>query len=187
MRKLSARLRGYEEAEERAARVAMARLQPTPQSSPSAPKEPAPKVAAAAAESRSRGAVETPFAGIRAPEPTPTAATARAAGARLEHASGWSIAIAPGSEMVIGRPDPVTGAVPEIDLGALDTERTLSRRHARLIGRDGAYYLREEIGTSNGTWVGGERLASGVEHRLADRDRLRLGRLDFVFRLGGPA
>ena len=89
--------------------------------------------------------------------------------------------------MVIGRPDPVTGAVPEIDLGALDVERTLSRRHARLIGRDGGFFLREEIGTANGTWVGGERIPAGVEHRLADRDRLRFGRLDFVFRLGGKA
>jgi len=173
MRKLSARLRKYEEEEERAARVGMARLQP--------PQAPAP-----AADGRPRGAAETPYAGIRAPGPAP-AAPVPAAGARLEHASGWSIAIVPGATLVIGRPDPVTGAVPEIDLGALDTERTLSRRHARLIGRDGGYFLREEIGTSNGTWVGGVRLASGVEHPLADRDRLRFGRLDFLFRLGGPA
>ncbi|MBP9144939.1 MAG: cyclic nucleotide-binding domain-containing protein [Thermoanaerobaculia bacterium] len=175
MRKLSARLRKYEEEEERAARVGMERLQPPPQ------------VPAPAADGRPRGAAETPYAGIRAPGPAPAAAPVPAAGARLEHASGWSIAIVPGATLVIGRPDPVTGAVPEIDLGALDTERTLSRRHARLIGRDGGYFLREEIGTSNGTWVGGVRLASGVEHPLADRDRLRFGRLDFLFRLGGPA
>ena len=75
----------------------------------------------------------------------------------------------------------------KIDLGVLDVERTLSRRHARLIGRDGGFFLREEIGTANGTWVGGERIPAGVEHRLADRDRLRFGRLDFVFRLGGKA
>jgi hypothetical protein len=31
------------------------------------------------------------------------------------------------------------------------------------------------------------RLAAGVEHPLADQDRLRFGRLDFVFRLGGSA
>lgn len=188
MRKLSARLRGYEEAEERAAQVGMARLQekaPSPAPAPDA-KEPAQRVPAVA-EPRPHGAAETPYAGIRAPAPAQAAASARAVGARLEHASGWSIAIAPGRELVIGRPDPVTGAVPEIDLGALDTERTLSRRHARLIGRDGGYFLREEIGTSNGTWVGGERLAAGVEHRLADRDRLRFGRLDFVFRLDGTA
>ncbi|MEO8198854.1 MAG: cyclic nucleotide-binding domain-containing protein [Thermoanaerobaculia bacterium] len=179
MRKLSARLRRYEEQEERAAKVGMARLH---EKAPSSPKEPP-----SAADGRPRGGLGTPSADVRAPGPAPAAATARAVGAHLEHSSGWSVAIVPGSEVIIGRPDPVTGAVPEIDLGALDTERTLSRRHARLIGRDGCYFLREEIGTSNGTWVGGERLASGVEHQLADQDRLRFGRLDFVFRLGGPA
>ena len=184
MRKLSARLRGYEEAEERAARVGMARLQ---QPAAAAAPQAAPAAPGAASNVPPLGGFKTPYAGIRAPEPTPSPAPATATGARLEHASGWSIAIVPGRELVIGRPDPVTGAVPEIDLGALDTERTLSRRHARIIGRDGGYFLREEIGTSNGTWVGGERLAAGVEHRLADRDRLRLGRLDFVFRLDGPA
>lgn len=184
MRKLSARLRGYEEAEERAARVGMERLQPK---APSPAQEPAVQEPALAAEARPRAAAETPYAGIRAPAPAAAAAAASNPGARLEHASGWSIAIATGSEMVIGRPDPVTGAVPEIDLGALDVERTLSRRHARLIGRDGGFFLREEIGTANGTWVGGERIPAGVEHRLADRDRLRFGRLDFVFRLGGKA
>lgn len=157
MRKLSARLRAYEEQEERAARVGMARLH---EKAPPVAPEPAPKAAAAAA---------------------------RPAGARLEHASGWSIAIVPEGEFVIGRPDPVTGAVPEIDLGGLDTERTLSRRHARLIGREGRYFLREEIGTSNGTWVGSLRLPAGVEQPLADGDRLRFGRLDLVFRLGGAA
>ncbi len=200
MRKLSARLRGYEEQEERAAKVGMARLQPSSAASAASPSSPSsaaspgspgspasPKAPASAAAGPPRGGFETPYAGIRAPELAAATAAARGAAARLEHASGWSMSILPGSELVIGRPDPVTGAVPEIDLGALDTERTLSRRHARLIGRDGSYFLREEIGTSNGTWVGGERLASGVERRLADRDRLRFGRLDFVFRLGGPA
>lgn len=178
MRKLSARLRGYEEQEERAARVGMALLQQN-----AAPATPT-AVPATAAPS---GGFETPYSGIRAPGPVAPAATPAAAGARLEHASGRSIAIEAGGEQVIGRPDPVTGAVPEIDLGGLDTERTLSRRHARIIGRDGRYFLREEVGTSNGTWVGSVRLAAGVEHPLADQDRLRFGRLDFVFRLGGPA
>lgn len=177
MRKLSARLRGYEEQEERAARVGMALLQPNT----------APETPQAAPNAAPAGGFETPYAGIRAPGPAPSAAPPGTGGARLEHASGRAIPIASGGEQVIGRPDPVTGAVPEIDLGGLDTERTLSRRHARIIVRDGRYFLREEIGTSNGTWVGSVRLASGVEHPLADRDRLRFGRLDFVFRLSGSA
>lgn len=189
MRKLSARLRGYEEQEERAARVGMAMLQPNvaPSAAPNVAPNVAPSVASVAASAVPAGGFETPYAGIRAPGPVPSAAPPGTAGARLEHASGRTIPIESAGEQVIGRPDPVTGAVPEIDLGGLDTERTLSRRHARIIGRDGRYFLREEIGTANGTWVGSVRLAAGVEHPLADQDRLRFGRLDFVFRLGGPA
>ncbi|MEO8276562.1 MAG: cyclic nucleotide-binding domain-containing protein [Thermoanaerobaculia bacterium] len=200
MRKLSARLRGYEEQEERAARAGMARLTPKAPASPAAPMSPAASASSASStspaapqpapppvEGRPRAAAETPYAGIRAPGPMLAAVSARAAGARLEHASGWSILIQPGSELVIGRPDPVTGAVPEIDLSPLDTERSLSRRHARIIGRDGNFFLREEVGTSNGTWVGADRLSSGVERQLADKDRLRFGRLDFVFRHGESA
>ncbi len=73
--------------------------------------------------------------------------------------------------------------MPEIDIGSLDKERTLSRRHARIVRRGGHFFLREEVGTANGTWVGADRMQSGVERELKNGDRIRFGRIDFVLRL----
>ncbi len=89
-------------------------------------------------------------------------------------------------EVGVGRLDPVTELSPEIDLTALDPQRSLSRRHARVVCRDGRFYLREEIGTANGTFVEGERLATGVERLLEPGARVRFGRVDFVFRSAEP-
>lgn len=168
MRKLSGRLRAFEEQEERAGQAALAAMGAQ-----------GPMAAMAARAAVSAIADHSPRAVLGA------MTTDGAPAARLEHASGWSIALAAGADLVVGRPDPVTGAVPEIDLGALDKEKTLSRRHARFRFHDGRFHLLEEVGTANGTWVGADRLASGVERALADGDTLRFGRLDFVFRLGG--
>ncbi len=119
----------------------------------------------------------------------PTAAAAdivnsEEAAARLVHASGHVFALGAGCDFVVGRFDPVTETSPEIDLGTLDDQRSTSRRHARITERAGRFYVREEVGTANGTWVGAERLASGVERELADGDTLRFGRVDLTFRRG---
>jgi CRP-like cAMP-binding protein len=104
---------------------------------------------------------------------------------RLEHAeTGRVFQLAADHDSTVGRFDPVTEMAPDVDLTELDTQRSTSRRHARLAARDGRYYLREEIGTANGTFVGGERLVTGVERELQDGDALRFGRVDLVFRLG---
>lgn len=117
--------------------------------------------------------------------PAPDAAGAGAAAARLEHAeSGHSFPIAADRDSIVGRFDPVTETSPEIDLGEIDTQRTTSRRHARVRPRGGRYFVVEEVGTANGTWLGQERLPNGVERELADGDRLRFGLVDLVFRLG---
>jgi hypothetical protein len=158
LRKLSGRVRRYEEEEERAVKAARSALGEL--SRTDVPRE----------------AVEV--AGVAA-APAPGAASAR-----LEHASGKSFPLADGAEVVVGRFDPVTETSPEVDLGTVDDQRSTSRRHARIAGRGGRFYLREEVGTANGTWVGAERLASGVERELADGDTLRFGRVDLVFRLG---
>lgn len=79
------------------------------------------------------------------------------------------------AELLVGRPDPVTGLVPEINLGPLDSQRSLSRRHAKIVNEGGMLFLREEVGTSNGTFVNGERLATGQARPLAVGDEVRFG------------
>ncbi|MCB1601815.1 MAG: cyclic nucleotide-binding domain-containing protein [Lysobacterales bacterium] len=81
-------------------------------------------------------------------------------------------------ELLVGRPDPVTGILPEINLGPLDTQRSLSRRHAKVVIEGGMPFLREEVGTTNGTYVNGERLPTGQARPLAIGDTLRFGSVE---------
>ena len=88
-----------------------------------------------------------------------------------------------GREGVVGRADPARGFTPDVDLTKLDTERTLSRRHARVHWRDDGVYVQEETAARNGTFVNGRRLGPGEEVRLQDTDRVRFGLVETVFRL----
>jgi hypothetical protein len=114
------------------------------------------------------------------PDAGATPLPAAAAGAFvLDHAEGRIVLPDVAGECVVGRPDPVTGAIPEIDLGPLDLARSLSRRHARLLlDGQGGIALREESGVSNGTWVNGEKLAPGRIVALNCGDTLRFGAIE---------
>ncbi len=58
---------------------------------------------------------------------------------------------------------------------------TISARHAVILRRDAAWWL-EDFGSTNGTWVGGRRLESGVPEVVRSGDLLQFGsvRLRFV-------
>jgi CRP-like cAMP-binding protein len=112
------------------------------------------------------------------PPPTPSAA-ARAAPLRLHHAgSGQQFALHGGTEFLVGRPDPVTGINPEINLGPLDLSRSLSRRHAKIMLADGQVLLREDVGTTNGTFVNGVRIRTGEPVTLKAGDKLKFGSVE---------
>jgi len=63
---------------------------------------------------------------------------------------------------LIGRNDPVTGHVPDVDLTDGDIKRSVSRRHAKLVFENGNFFLVEEPGTLNGTFVNNKKIQSGV-------------------------
>lgn len=86
-------------------------------------------------------------------------------------------------ESVVGRFDRASGFTPELDLSKLDTERTMSRRHAKIVSRDGQYFLREDTATRNGTFVNDQRLEAGVDRRLEHGDRVRFGLVEMMFEL----
>ena len=88
---------------------------------------------------------------------------------------------------VIGRYDPVTGSRPEIDLTHVDINRSVSRRHARLLLQDGSFFLTEEVGALNGTMVNGRKLVPGQPQALASGDRIALGMVALVFKSAAPA
>jgi hypothetical protein len=89
-----------------------------------------------------------------------------------------------GDEALIGRYDPVTEIQPEVDLTEVDLKRSVSRRHARIARRDGAFFLIEEVGALNGTFLNGKKLVPGKPNPLSDGDTLTLGTVRLVFRCG---
>ncbi len=112
-------------------------------------------------------------------ERLPTAPVA-SSGYALRTAEGL-IPLAAGSEdYVVGRPDPATGAVPEVNLGPLDVARSLSRKHARLMIEDGQLLLREEPGVGNGTWVNGGKLMPDETVLIKVGDMLRFGAVEVI-------
>jgi len=86
-------------------------------------------------------------------------------------------------DTLIGRADPVTGISPDVDLTALDTQRSTSRRHAKIIADEKGFRLVEEIGVMNGTYVNGSKLPTGEPAPIKDGDVLKVGLISLTFRV----
>lgn len=80
-----------------------------------------------------------------------------------------------GEICLIGRYDPVTGTRPEIDLTPFDTNRSVSRRHARVTASGAKLFVSEEVGALNGTFLNGRRLSPGKAEPFQAGDTLALG------------
>ena len=78
--------------------------------------------------------------------------------------------------------DPVTGIDPDVDLTPVDTQRSISRRHAKIYRRGDKFFLCEEIGTMNGTFANGTRLETGVPTEIRFGDEVRCGLVNLRFR-----
>jgi pSer/pThr/pTyr-binding forkhead associated (FHA) protein len=103
-------------------------------------------------------------------------------GVRLEaEGEARAFALAEG-DTLLGRYDPVTDQRPDIDLTDIDLKRSVSRRHARIVRNAEGYFVMEEVGALNGTFVNGEKLITGRAHPLVEGDRLSLGMVKLVFR-----
>lgn len=96
--------------------------------------------------------------------------------------TGIEFQLSAGSETTVGRRDPVTGINPDIDLTPADSQRSISRRHAKIFRRGEKFFIREEIGTMNGTFINGERVETGVPVEFHDGDEVRFGLIQTVFR-----
>jgi len=100
----------------------------------------------------------------------------------LKHEStGKVFPLATSSETTIGRRDPVTGIYPDVDLTPVDNQRSISRRHAKIYRRGGRFFVNEEIGTMNGTFVNEQRLETGKPTEIESGDELRCGVVKLVF------
>ncbi len=122
----------------------------------------------------------------QAPEmPTPELSQAEPGREKLVHeSSGLELFLAAGEETTVGRRDPVTGIHPDIDLTPIDSQRSISRRHATIFRRGDQFFIREEIGTMNGTFINEERVQTGVPVEFKDGDEVRFGLVKTFFRRG---
>ncbi|MHB8625911.1 MAG: FHA domain-containing protein [Aggregatilineales bacterium] len=92
--------------------------------------------------------------------------------------SNEPILLKPGPEVILGRRDPTTGAMPDVDLTQFAGYRMgVSRRHAALRPGEGRRLDLWDLGSSNGTFLNGTRLGAHRPYRLRDGDEIRLGQM----------
>lgn len=81
------------------------------------------------------------------------------------------------TELMIGRFDPASRSVPDVDLNDYGgADKGVSRKHASIVRRDGALALVDK-GGANGTFLNGNRLIPHQPRILRDGDDIRLGHL----------
>jgi pSer/pThr/pTyr-binding forkhead associated (FHA) protein len=112
-----------------------------------------------------------PSAAPAAAHPASAAAPAALGGANacLVDNNGRRYQLRPGTPTTLGR---------AVDNDIVIADASVSRHHASIVPFDGGFALRD-LGSQNGTYVAGQRIAG--ERRLADGDDLRLGDAPFVF------
>ena len=81
-------------------------------------------------------------------------------------------------EIVLGRRDPATGALPDVDLTPFAGYRMgVSRRHSQVRHSEEGHLDVFDLGSSNGTFLNGRRLEAHYPYRLHDGDKLALGQI----------
>jgi hypothetical protein len=98
-------------------------------------------------------------------------------------ATGAALPLPNSPQAVVGRADPVSNFYPDVDLtpyGAF--EQGVGRRHLRLFIQSGQL-MAEDMDSTNGTLLNGQKLAARQPQPLRDGDQIQLGRLLLRFQL----
>ena len=82
----------------------------------------------------------------------------------------------------IGRRDYTTGFVPDVDLTKEDEEKYISRKHATISFSEDIFYISEEPGAVNGTFLNGNKLNTGVKYELNNGDEITMCHLNMIFK-----
>ena len=91
--------------------------------------------------------------------------------------TGMTILLRPKSSLTIGRRDETTNSIPDVDLAPYGAvERGVSRQHGRLDVAEGTIML-TDTGSSNGTYLNGQRLLPNQPRILREGDEVRFGKL----------
>jgi len=86
-------------------------------------------------------------------------------------------------KVTVGRKDASVGVHPDIDLTNDDGHRTVSRQHACVTIEMGRYFIKEEIGAANGTFVHGARLSLGEAREIRHGDHIGFGSVVLAFQV----
>jgi pSer/pThr/pTyr-binding forkhead associated (FHA) protein len=113
--------------------------------------------------------------------PAPAAVSAVSGVCLVVINSGRRINLESGEELLVGRKDNQRGIYPDVDLG-LDGgyDAGVSRRHA-IISPNSKGYILEDLGSANGTFINGRRLAPQSSEPISHGDELKFGTLILRF------
>ncbi len=107
--------------------------------------------------------------------------------ARVELPEGWEISLDVTAGPLAGRSFRVTRSRVILGRGGvdipLDADPRVSRRHASLEVYGANCVLVKDLGSTNGTWVGGRRITA---HELQDGDEIRVGDTLLVVTIATP-
>jgi hypothetical protein len=97
--------------------------------------------------------------------------------------TGRKLMLSAEREILVGRLDAAHGIFPELDLTADNgLEQGVSRRHARIYTRDGTCFV-EDLDSTNGTFLNGERITPYLPYAFHDGDVLTFGSLRLAFHI----
>jgi uncharacterized ubiquitin-like protein YukD len=88
-----------------------------------------------------------------------------------------------GLTSLVGRSDERRGIVADVDLGSVDKELSVSRRHAQIYREGGDFWVRD-LNSSNGTWINGERMNPELPQLIEHGDSIRFGDIELTFFVG---
>jgi len=97
--------------------------------------------------------------------------------------TGRKMMLSADRELLVGRLDAAHGIFPEMDMTTDDgLEQGVSRRHARIYTRDGTCFV-EDLDSTNGTFLNGERITPYLPYAFHDGDSLTFGTLKLDVRI----
>jgi hypothetical protein len=94
-----------------------------------------------------------------------------------------TVSLSADREIVVGRLDAAHGIFPELDMTPdSGLEGGVSRRHARIYVREGVCFI-EDLDSTNGTFLNGERITPYLPYAFQDGDVLTFGTLRLEFNI----
>jgi pSer/pThr/pTyr-binding forkhead associated (FHA) protein len=97
--------------------------------------------------------------------------------------TGREVSLSADREILVGRLDAAHGIFPELDMTAdSGLEQGVSRRHARIYTRDGVCFV-EDLDSTNGTFLNGERITPYLPYAFHDGDVVTFGTLRLEFHI----